>query len=202
VNKRLLVMLLAVAMVAGAPALARATPIFFDDFSGDAHGVGLTETTHWNVLAGTVNIVQCGRIGTNCLELVGGIEGVHIETKSPLPVQFGATYQLLFTIPGGIAEAITVTVAPFFSRVISDFTIPLTFSDRMLISIPFGAVNALPIVITQTFIAFQMFAQGPGPFLGSVSLSRVPEPATVALLAIALACLVVVRLARERKAGG
>lgn len=202
-----LAVLLVTTTIAGTPGSARPALLFFDDFRNDvsedapAPRLGVTELAHWDVLPGSgpLDVILC-EARRLCVTPAEAEAPVHIQTKTVFPLVEGKTYQLSFFLPGGVAEAITITVGAFLSRVLRDFSLPVfitqTFRIEPLIIV--NAVNALSVITHTAPIAVQMDS-GPagGAQLAQVALRRVPEPSTLALIVAALVGLAVVRLARR-----
>jgi len=180
-------MLVAAAVVAFAGG-AQAAPIFSDNFDGDAQGLNVVPGG-WTVTGGTVDIVPVGGSfhflsdsNGNYVDLDGssGSAGLLSTTiATPVAGAYTATFSLAGNHRNGAPEVVTVR----FGGTTETFS-PAEFDDLAVHTIT-GVSSGGAITLSFQDASHDNI----GALLDDVSVSAVPEPATLSLMAAGVLAL-------------
>jgi hypothetical protein len=185
--------LLSLFLLAAGPTPGQATVLFADDFSGEPlnaqpYVLNYTDFANWNVLAGSVDLVDCN--GMTCVDLDGStldLPGAVLETKAQFNFTAGRTYRISFAIPQGTdTDSFDVTIGNLFSQSFAAYTIPLLPGYEFTANADLTAPIRFTVGTPPDYL---------GPYITNVVLSEVaaPEPSTWASLGLGLLALRVFR---------
>ncbi len=185
-------LVLAAGLLAGLQ--AQAATVYADDFNADVQGLNTTPTG-WVVTNGTVDTIGTGYYDLqpgngNYLDLDGtSNQGGTIEHD--LFLTAGVTYTLSYWLAGNLRNAGTETVDVVFGGA-TDTVTPQANDNFSLHTLTFTPTTSGTYALTFDNLG----GDNQGALLDNVSVTAVPEPASVALL---LAGLGVVGVARRRR---
>jgi|SaaInl4_100m_RNA_FD_contig_31_2692647_length_705_multi_6_in_0_out_0_1 hypothetical protein len=160
-----------------------ASVVFFDDFTGDAGGT-VTSLTNWTVAGGNVDVLVGSCSGSTCIDLEG-TPGVAVNSTITTSLDLVAgNYSFEFNYgnnSGGPNNTLTYDFGGgLVSGTIDTDSLSFTTLDT------FTGSFTLASAFTGFDISFTSGgpADNSGSVLNSVTLTQVPEPSTLALLAL------------------
>ena len=182
---RMLAVAAAMALSAGAHA---ATPVFSDNFDGDAQGLDVG-VTGWTVSGGTVDVVPVGGsfhflpdTNGNYIDLDGSTGQAGTLTKTLTGLADGL-YALTFELAGnhrdGGVEATDVTISGM------DDTVWFPTTNEASFHTVYGVASGGSL----TFSFHDDSHDNIGSLLDNVSVTAVPEPGSVSLMLAGIAAL-------------
>lgn len=92
--------LLATSFLVGMLAPAQGAVLFADDFNSEALGLNTT-LDNWDIVQGSVDVVQCFTSAERCVDLDGTTPGgppTILDTRTSFAITAGNTYELAFSI--------------------------------------------------------------------------------------------------------
>jgi PEP-CTERM motif len=200
--KTLVIALLALMLMWTVPSTAQATTLFTDNFNTENGGVGVLNYSgfsQWSVSGGAVDLIGNGFFdfypGNGLyVDLDGTMLQAGLSTSTPIPLITG-TYTLQFALGGsqrGDTNTVQVTFGAFYSE-----SFVLASSDPLnLITRTFSVTG--PGSASLTFK--NNGGDNVGAILDNVRLDSVetlppavPEPASMTLITLGLACIGMVR---------
>jgi hypothetical protein len=182
------ILAVAAAMVLSAGAYA-ATPVFTEDFNGYAPGGLNTPVANWTVTGGTVDLVPEGGqfyflplANGEYVDLDGSTNQAGLLSRT-IVVPTAGTYSMTFELAGnhrdGGVENVTVTLGGT-----SEVFTPVSMDSTDYYTITGSTTDG------SLYISFQDdSSDNVGALLDNISVSAVPEPATLSLFLAGIAAL-------------